>query len=115
MADRKFKALLVPPRRPPPPLPPAPPPPGRGRVTRRAAPTSAACSPAARGGTRAGQAPLLGGHISKGILHAFQRGFLHAQRDERHLRCAHVANEPMHDGVGLGNPIERGLASTGRG
>src|SRR4030095_13930260 len=36
---------------------------------------SAACSPAARGGTRAGQAPLLGGHISKGILHAFQRGF----------------------------------------
>jgi hypothetical protein len=40
---------------------------------------------------------------------------LHAQRDERHLRCAHVANEPMLDGVGLGNPIERGLASTGRG
>src|SRR5262245_42503918 len=51
--------------------PPAAPAPAAGL----AAPASAACSPAARGGTRAGQAPLLGGHISKGILHAFQRGF----------------------------------------
>ena len=68
--------LLASPRRPPPPLPPAPPPPGRGRVTRRAAPASAACSPAARGGTRSGQAPRCGGgQISKGILHTFQRGF----------------------------------------
>jgi hypothetical protein len=34
-------------------------------------------SPAARGGARSGQAPLLGGKISKGILHALQpaRGF----------------------------------------
>src|SRR5919197_4702457 len=48
-----LNGLLAAPRRPPP---------GRGRVTRRAAPASAACSPAARGGTRSGQAPpLLGG------------------------------------------------------
>src|SRR5262245_3192959 len=68
------KALLASPRRPPP--PPAPPPPGRGRGTRHDAPASAACSPAARGGTRSGQAPpLLGGQISQGILHALHRGF----------------------------------------
>jgi hypothetical protein len=30
-------------------------------------------------------------------------------------RCAHVADEPTRDGVGLGNPIERCLASRGRG
>jgi hypothetical protein len=29
---------------------------------------------------------------------------LHAQRDERHLRGAHVANEPTHNGVGLEHP-----------
>jgi hypothetical protein len=52
-ADRKFK-------RPFRAAPPAPPPPGHGRVTRRAAPAGAACSPAARGGTRSGQVPLLG-------------------------------------------------------
>jgi hypothetical protein len=60
-----LNGLLASPRRPPPPLPPAPPPPGRGRVTRRAAPASAACSPAARGGARSGQAPLLAGSHSQ--------------------------------------------------
>jgi hypothetical protein len=29
---------------------------------------------------------------------------LHAQRDERHLRGAHVANEPTHNGVGFEHP-----------
>ena len=72
----------------------APPPPARPAAQRRA-------------GAHGLDRPGCWGHISKGILHA--------QRDERHLRCAHVANEPMHDGVGLGNPIERGLASTGWG
>src|SRR5262249_45922330 len=56
VADRKFKRPFraAPPARPP------PPPPGHGRVTRRAAPAGAACSPAARGGTQSGQVPLLG-------------------------------------------------------
>jgi AcrR family transcriptional regulator len=48
-------------------------------------------------GARSGQAPLRGGFYS------IAKGILHAQRDERHLRCAHVANEPTHNGVGLGN------------
>src|SRR5262249_20871846 len=30
-------------------------------------------------------------------------------------RCAHVAHETTRDGGGLGNPIERFVASTGRG
>jgi hypothetical protein len=41
------------------------------------------------------------------------KGMLHAQRDERHLRGAHVANEATHNGVGLGNPIERCRARAG--
>jgi hypothetical protein len=73
-ADRQFKALLAP--------PPPPPPPGRGRVTRRAAPASAACT-AARGGTRAGQAPLLGGQQYLGhrnIQHTMRYAELTPQR-----------------------------------
>jgi len=39
---------------------------------------------------------------------------LNAQRGEIHLRCAHIAHETTRDVVGLGNPIERFLARTGR-
>ena len=56
-----------------------------------------------------------GGADFQGNSTRMAKGILHAQRDERHLRDAHVANEPTHNGVGLGNPIERCLASTGRG
>jgi hypothetical protein len=42
-------------------------------------------------------------------------GMAHAQQGATPRRGAHVANEPTRDGVGLGNPIERFLASTGRG
>ena len=33
---------------------------------------------------------------------------------ETYLRCTHVAYEPTRDGVGLGHPVERYLACTGR-
>jgi hypothetical protein len=41
-------------------------------------------------------------------------GSSNAQRCETPLRCAHVAYETTRDVVGLGNPIERFLARTGR-
>ena len=41
-------------------------------------------------------------------------GMANAQKGATPRRCAHVANEPTRDGVGLGNPIERFLARTGR-
>jgi hypothetical protein len=46
-----------------------------------------------------------GGEISNGISNA--------QRCETPLRCPHVAPETTRDGVGLGDPVERFLASTG--
>ena len=42
-------------------------------------------------------------------------GIANAQKGATPRRCAHVANETTRDGVGLGNPIERCLASAGRG
>jgi hypothetical protein len=42
-------------------------------------------------------------------------GISNAQRCETHLRCAHVAYETTRDVVGLGDPVERYLARTGRG
>src|SRR5262249_4578087 len=59
--------------------------------------------------------PAAGGTDCKGDSTRIAKGILHAQRDERHLRGAHVANEPTHNGAGLGNPIEPCLVSTGRG
>jgi hypothetical protein len=56
-----------------------------------------------------------GGDDFKGDSTRISKGILHAQRGERHLRCAHIASETTRDVVGLGNPIERCLASTGRG
>jgi hypothetical protein len=41
-------------------------------------------------------------------------GSSNAQRCETPLRCVHVAYETTRDVVGLGNPIERCLARTGR-
>jgi hypothetical protein len=38
----------------------------------------------------------------------------HGGWGERHLRCAHIASETTRDVVGLGNPIERCVASPGR-
>ena len=48
-----------------------------------------------------------GGEISNGISTA--------QRCETPLHCAHVAPETTRDVVGLGDPVERCLARTGRG
>ena len=42
-------------------------------------------------------------------------GIATAQKGVTPRRGAHVAYEPTRDVVGLGNPIERGLATTGRG
>ena len=42
-------------------------------------------------------------------------GMANAQKGAVPRRCTHVADETTRDGVGLGNPIERFLASTGRG
>ena len=42
-------------------------------------------------------------------------GSANVQRGETPFRCTHVASEATRDVVGLGNPIERFLASTGRG
>ena len=81
-------------------------------------PASAACSQAARGAARLlglDRRCCWGGADFKGDSTRISKGILHAQRGERHLRGAHVANEPTHNGVGLGNPSERCLASTGRG
>jgi len=47
-----------------------------------------------------------GGEISNGISTA--------QRCETPLHCAHVAPETTRDVVGLGDPVERCLAHTGR-
>ena len=46
---------------------------------------------------------------------AISNGIANAQRGETPLRCLHVAPESTRDGVGLGDPIERFLASTSRG
>jgi hypothetical protein len=43
----------------------------------------------------------------------FKREF-NAQRWETHLHCTHVAYETTRDTVGLGRPVERFLARTGR-
>ena len=42
-------------------------------------------------------------------------GIANAQKGATPRRCAHIANETARDCVGLGNPIKRFLASTGRG
>jgi hypothetical protein len=42
-------------------------------------------------------------------------GIANAQKGATPRRGAHVAYEPTRDVVGLGNPIERCLATTGRG
>jgi hypothetical protein len=42
-------------------------------------------------------------------------GIANAQKGETPLRCTHVAPESTRDSVGLGDPIERFLASTSRG
>src|SRR5207244_7631546 len=42
-------------------------------------------------------------------------GIANAQQGVTSRRGAHVAYEPTRDVVGLGNPIERCLATTGRG
>ncbi len=90
--------------------------PGRWRAAPRAA-------PARRRGLQPGGArwrtvwtgTAAGGDDFKGDSTRISKGILHAQRGERHLRCAHIASETTRDVVGLGNPIERCLASTGRG
>ena len=73
------------------------------------------CAPADwRGAACTDAAPQLGRlgrAYFKGDSTRIAKGILHAQRDDRHLHCAHVANEPTHDVIGLGNPIERGLAT----
>lgn len=59
--------------------------------------------------------PACWGGRFKGDSTRIAKGILHARREERHLRGTHGANEPTPNGIGLGNPIERCLASTGRG
>ena len=47
----------------------------------------------------------------------FQTGFQRLKglfRHETHLHCTHVAPETTRDIVGLGDPVERCLAQTGR-
>jgi hypothetical protein len=77
-----------------------------------------ACSPAMPGGAGLDwTGTAAGGHwrpCDRRVGTDRAKGILHAQRVDRHLRCAHVANEPTHNGIGLGNPTERSLASTGR-
>src|SRR5438093_10848191 len=73
-ADRKFnRPLHAAPPAPPAPAAPAGPAAPRALARRPRPPAR----PAARrhAGARSGQAPPAGGQISKGILHAFQRGF----------------------------------------
>jgi hypothetical protein len=122
--------LLAPPRRRRPPQPPPPAahrahgssvPPSAPRLPRQSAPEPGG---ALRGvaWAGAGQAPQDGGGERAGMPWSTGRsgkpiasGIANAQKGVAPRRGAHGDYEPTRDAVGLGNPIARCLATTGRG
>ena len=97
----------VPPRAPRLPRQSAPEPGGARRCLALA---GAGQAPQEGGGERAGR-PWSAGSSGKPIAN----GIATAQKGVTPRRGAHVAYEPTRDVVGLGNPIERCLATAGRG